>query len=88
MANNKSALKRDRQNTKRHERNRSLRSRMRTAIKSLRNALEAGDAEQAKSLLPATASIVNATAQKGAIHRNAAARTTSRLTRAVNGIEA
>jgi small subunit ribosomal protein S20 len=86
MANSKSALKRIRQNEKRRDRNRSDRSRMRTAIKNLRTAMEAGDADKARELLPSTLSLVNATAGKGVIHRNAAARTTSRLTRAVSSL--
>lgn len=86
MANSKSALKRIRQNEKLRDRNRSHRSRMRTAVKNLRQAVEAGDAEKARELLPGTLSVVNATAGKGVIHRNAAARTTSRLTRAVSSL--
>lgn len=86
MANIKSAEKRNRQNVERRERNRARRSRMRTAVKKLRLAIESGDAEQAKSLLPPTLSEIDATAQKGVIHRNAAARYKSRLSRAVAGL--
>lgn len=86
MANSKSALKRIRQNEKLRDRNRAYRSRMRTAVKNLRQAVEAGDADKARELLPGTLSVVNATAGKGVIHRNAAARTTSRLTRAVSSL--
>lgn len=87
MANTKSALKRVRQNEARRDRNRSHRSRMRSAVKALRAAVEAGDGAKAKELLIPTVSLVNATARKGVIHVNAAARTTSRLTRAVAGLE-
>ncbi len=86
MANNKSALKRMRQSIKRRDNNRSFRTRMRTAVKKLRAAIEEGNAELAKSLLGETLSTVDATAQKGVIHQNAAARTKSRLTRAVNSL--
>ncbi|RMH22073.1 MAG: 30S ribosomal protein S20 [Acidobacteria bacterium] len=86
MANSRSADKRNRQNATRKARNQALRSRMRTAVKKLRAAIQAGDGEQAKSLLPTTLSVVAATAQKGVIHKNAAARTQSRLTRAVNAL--
>lgn len=86
MANHKSALKRMRQSIKRRENNRSFRTRMRSAVKKLRAAIEEGNADLAKSLLSETLSTVDATAQKGVIHRNAAARTKSRLTRAVNAM--
>ncbi len=83
MANNPSAEKRIRQTEKRRARNRAQKSRMRTAVKRLRQAIDAQDGEAARKLLPETLQLVDATAQKGAVHRNAAARTTSRLTRAV-----
>ena len=83
MANNPSAIKRNRQTVGRRLRNRSQKSRMRTAIKTLRQAIDEGDAATARRLLPDTLSLVDATAQKGAIHDNAAARTKSRLERAV-----
>lgn len=87
MANTKSALKRVRQNAVRNARNRSYRTRMRNAVRRLRAAIEAGNAGEAREMLTATIALVDATASKGVIHRNAAARTVSRLTRAVNGLE-
>ena len=83
MANMASAEKRVRQSQKRRARNRSYRSHLRTEIKKLRQAVEAGDAETAKTLLPTTLSVVDRIAKHGVIHRNAAARTKSRLSRAV-----
>lgn len=86
MANTKSAEKRLRQNERLRQRNRHFRSRMRTAVKRLRTAVQSGDAEQAKELLPGTLRVIDETAQKGVIHRNAAARNKSRLSKAVNGL--
>lgn len=83
MANIKSAEKRNRQNEVRRQRNRQQRSRMRTSIKKLRLSLDSGDAETARTLLPATLRLIDTTAQKGIIHRNTAARYKSRLTKAV-----
>lgn len=83
MANTRSALKRIRQAEQRRTRNRQHRSRMRTAVKSLRTLIEAGDGEGARAALTETLSLVDHTAQRGVIHRNAAARTKSRLERAV-----
>ena len=83
MANTKSAVKRIRQSAKNRDRNRSQRSRMRTAVRDLRAKLEAGDADGARRDLPATLRLIDSTAQKGGVHRNQASRTKSRLTRAV-----
>lgn len=86
MANTRSAKKRVRQSLKRRDRNRSHRSSMRTAIKELRTAVASGETQKAQELLPGTLGTVDSMATKGIIHRNAAARTKSRLTRAVNGL--
>ncbi len=86
MANIKSAEDRIRRSSRQRERNRRLRSRMRTAIKDLRQAVADGNADAAREKLPETLGIVDSTARKGVIHANAAARTKSRLTRAVNAL--
>ena len=84
MANHKSAIKEHRQSLKRRTRNRNHRARMRTALKQVRTAIDGGDAETGRKLLPATVALVDRTAKLGAIHARAASRTTSRLTRALN----
>lgn len=81
MPNHKSAEKRMRQNEKRRKNNRSNRTRVRGAIKNLRNALSAGDATKVTELLPTTVSTIDKAVQKGVLHKNAAARYKSRLTR-------
>lgn len=83
MANSESAKKRNRQMLKRRARNRTHTSRMRTAVKVLRQAIADGDQKTAQELLNSTMGIVDSVARKGVIHRNAAARTKSRLCRAV-----
>ena len=75
----KSALKANRQNIKRREANRQMRSRLRTALKAIRASLDDNDVEAAKKALSATASIVDKMATKGIIHRNTAGRYKSRL---------
>lgn len=87
MANNKSTEKRILQTERSRQRNKAIKTRMRSAVKGLRNAVAEGDSEKAKSLLPRTIRLVDGTAQKGGIHRNAAARTKSRLQKAVNALE-
>lgn len=70
-----------RQNEKRRKLNRGNRTRVRGVIKSLRNALSAGDKAAMTELLPTTVSTIDKAVQKGVLHRNAAARYKSRLTR-------
>ena len=88
MANHKSALKRIRQTVKRRARNRHILTSMRTQLKRVRAAIEAGDLDAATSALgPATKALARA-ASKGVIHRNQASRKISRLTLAVRKLAA
>lgn len=75
----KSALKANRQNIKRREHNRSLRSTLRTALKAIRAALDAKDVDAASKALSKTVSLVDKMATKGIIHKNTAGRYKSRL---------
>ena len=75
----KSALKANRQNIRRREHNRALRSKLRTALKAIRASLDAKDVTAAKAALSQTASLVDKMATKGMIHRNTASRHKSRL---------
>ena len=79
MASHASALKAHRQNVVRREANRQLRSRLRSALRNIRAAIDAGDPSQVKDALRSTISLVDKMAGKGIIHRNAAARYKSRL---------
>ena len=83
MANTKSAEKRHRQSLEQRARNRGHRSRLRTAIKNLRTAVQSGDAAKAREILPETLSVIDKIAQKGVIHSNAADRYKSRLAKRV-----
>jgi small subunit ribosomal protein S20 len=76
---NPSALKAHRQNVVRRARNRDLRSSLRTGLKGIRAALNAGNIDEAKTLLGAAVSLVDKMAGKGIIHRNTAGRYKSRL---------
>lgn len=80
----RSAVKAHRQTLKRTAHNRELRSRLRTALKSIRAALDAGKNAEAKSALSATFSIVDKMSAKGIIHDNAAGRYKSRLAKRVS----
>ena len=83
MAHSKSAKKRVRQNEEQRLRNRHHRSRLRSAIKKLRAAVAAGDQDASKEQLPRTIALLDRMAGRRVIHRNAAARTKSRLSRLV-----
>ena len=87
MANIASAIKRNRQNAKRRAHNRHYRSTMRTEIKKVRAAIEAGDKDAAQAHLPATVAIIQRVAQKGIIHKRNAARRVSRLNKAILEID-
>ena len=88
MPNHKSAEKRDRQNARRKEVNTANRTRLRTTIKKLRSALDAGNVQEAQQLLPETVSVIDKSVQKGILHRNTAARHKARLTSHVNELAA
>ena len=75
----KSALKANRQNIKRREHNRQMRSTLRTALKAIRAKLDDKDVDGAKAALSKTVSIVDRMAKTGIIHRNTAGRDKSRL---------
>ena len=88
MANSAQARKRARQAVKRNAHNASQRSALRTAIKSARKAIAAGDKEAATSVFQKTVSIIDRIADKKRIHKNKAARHKSRLAAALKAMAA
>lgn len=83
MANTRSAEKRNRQSQKRRERNVGVRTRVKGAVKKLRDTVAKGDgAATATALLDATSTLAKA-ASKGVLHKNTAARRIGRLAKAV-----
>jgi small subunit ribosomal protein S20 len=79
MANHVSALKRVRQTEKRTTANRANKSRVRKALRSLREALAKGDSAAATEQYRKTASALDKSVQKGVLHENTASRYKSRL---------
>jgi small subunit ribosomal protein S20 len=79
VASHESALKAHRQNVKRREHNRQLRTRLRSALRDIRAAIDTNDPAKVKDALRQTISLVDKLAGKGLIHRNTAARYKSRL---------
>lgn len=88
MANHKSAEKRNRQAQAKRMRNRANRSKMKTLIKNLNEAIDAGNGEEAKTALASAVPVIAKTASKGTIHKKNASRKISRLTKRVNQLEA
>jgi len=84
MPNHKSAEKRVRQNEKRRNVNRSNRGKLRTAIKKLRTTISAGNNKDSQELLSPTIALIDKAVNKGVLHKNAAARHKSRLTKKIN----
>lgn len=76
-----SAVKAHRQTIKRTAHNRELRSKLRSGLKAIRAAIDSGDLAAAKAALSTTFSLIDKMAKKGIIHRNAAGRYKSRLTK-------
>jgi small subunit ribosomal protein S20 len=74
-----SAVKANRQTIKRTAHNRELRAKLRTALKTIRAAVDAGKTAEAKAMLSKTFSIIDKMSAKKIIHDNAAGRYKSRL---------
>jgi small subunit ribosomal protein S20 len=88
MANIKSQIKRNRQNAKRAEKNKAVRTALKTSTKKLRVAVADGDAETATAQALETARALDKAASKGIVHKRTAARRKSRLTKAANKVGA
>ena len=86
MANSAQARKRARQNVTRRHQTASMRSMMRTHIKKVVRAVEAGDKDAASSAYRVACPIIDRVADKGLIHKNKASRHKSRLNSAIRAM--
>lgn len=86
MANIKSSKKRILITRAKTERNKSIRSAVKTSIKKVDAAVVAGDKGAAQSALTAAISTIDKASSKGVYHKNNAARKVARLSKAVNSI--
>jgi small subunit ribosomal protein S20 len=84
VANIKSQEKRIHTNERARLRNQSVKSALRTAVRGLREAIDAGEKEKATELLVSTNRKLDQAASKGVIHKNQAANKKSALTQALN----
>ncbi|HET7664132.1 MAG TPA: 30S ribosomal protein S20 [Rhodanobacteraceae bacterium] len=87
MANIKSAKKRARQSENNRQRNASARSMVRTALKKVVKAIEAGDKAAAAGAYQAVVPLLDRQASRGLIHKNKAARHKSRLNAAIHALD-
>ena len=86
MANIKSAKKRVLTSQIRADRNKAVKSRVKTYVKKVDAAVAAGDKVAAEAALPVAISEISKAASKGIYHKNTAARKVSRITKAVNAM--
>ena len=86
MANIKSAKKRILVNQTKYERNKSVKSAVKTAVKKVEAAVEANDKAAANEALIAATKLIEMAGSKGIFHKNTAARKVSRITKAVNSL--
>jgi small subunit ribosomal protein S20 len=84
VANHKSAEKRHRQSEKRRERNRVVRSQVKTESKKLRTAIETGEKETVEQQLRKTTAKISKAASKGVLKKQTASRRISRLSKAAH----
>jgi len=84
MANIKSQIKRNRQNEKRHERNKAAKSALKTSTKKVHTAVADGDGDAAQERFRALARELDRATSKGIVHKRTAARRKSRLAKSVN----
>jgi small subunit ribosomal protein S20 len=88
MADHFSALKRVRQTETKTTRNRANKSRLRGALRLLREAISKGDKDAAQTAYRATVSVVDKGVQKGVLHKNTASRYKARLSARVKAVGA
>jgi small subunit ribosomal protein S20 len=88
VAHSLSAKKRIRQNAKRRARNRSRRSALKTRLRAFTDAVTGGDSAVAETRFRDVCKALDREADRGLIHRNAAARRKSRLARRLNELKA
>lgn len=84
MANIKSQIKRNRTNEKRHERNKAVKSSLKTSTKRVQATVAGGDVETAKAQVLEASRALDKAASKGVLHKKTAARKKSRLAKSVN----
>jgi len=86
VANIKSQIKRNKQNEKRHERNKAVKSSLKTAVRKFREAAEAGDKDKAVALGRDASRKLDQAVSKGVIHKNQAANRKSSIAKKADSL--
>jgi small subunit ribosomal protein S20 len=86
VANIKSQIKRNRQNDLAHERNKSVKSALKSAVRKFREAAEAGNADEARTLAAAAGRKLDKAASAGVIHKNQAANRKSAIAKRASSL--
>lgn len=86
MANIKSQIKRIKQNNAAHERNKAVRSALKTSVRRFNEAAEAGNADEAKTLAAAATRQLDKAVSKGVIHKNQAANRKSSIAKKASAL--
>jgi small subunit ribosomal protein S20 len=88
VANIKSQIKRNKQNEKAHQRNRAVKSELRTHVRKFREAVESGDVAAATSALQVASRKLDKAVSKGVIHKNQAANRKSAIAKKLSELTA
>ena len=88
MANIKSQIKRNKQNEKARQRNKAVKSSLKTAVRKFREAADAGDTKAATVAMRAASQNLDKAASKGVIHKNQAANRKSAIAKRVQSLSA
>lgn len=86
MANIKSQIKRNRTNEEARQRNKAVKSELKTYVRKTREAIDAGDKEAAEEALQIASRKLDKAVSKGVIHANQAANRKSKLAKRVNSL--
>jgi small subunit ribosomal protein S20 len=81
VANIKSQIKRNKQNEKARQRNKAVKSSLKTSVRKFREAADAGDAAGANEAMRAACANLDKAVSKGVIHKNQAANRKSAIAR-------
>ena len=86
MATHKSAIKRAKQNEIRRQRNRAVRTRVKSVVKEVRISLEKQSVEEAQAALQKAVPVIDRAVSRGALHHRTASRKISRLSKKVHAL--
>ena len=87
MANIKSQIKRNKQNEKAHQRNKAVKSELRTHVRKFREAIDGGNVEEATAALRVASRKLDKAVAKGVIHKNQAANRKSAIAKKLTELQ-